>query len=280
MSYTNTTNGCTFIAPLLHKGNEIESGELSYLPCPYISSDKYPDFTKKCMKEYLNLVKNNSRIALRKDPLLKYNNEIISSILRNDFSTNMFYTSIIDLTLDYSELWANLRKRYHSFINKFKNKNSEYTFILVDSLNSDSFINDWIELYSTLLSRSKKSININLNYIANDLKNNFGKLYLLYKNKKLISGVNINHTKEFAYYSAAGIHPEYEGHDYFSHFLMWEAIVDLKNMGIKKLEIGPLFFNNVHNFYNHSEKELSITQFKLGFGGSITPFIIFEYKHK
>ena len=277
-SYTVKNNEYKFFAPILHSDDKVESGELSYLSLPYVSGNISDKTLKKEMATYFEKINSlgSKRIALRQDPLVNYNNQIIKSILQEGFEPNLFYTTIIDLNLSQEILWQNVRKRYKSFINGLE-KNTEYKTVIVDSQNNIGCIEDWIDLYMALIKRGGGCQDRNrMKNVGTAITENCGLLYLLYKDKQLISGLNINYANKFSYYTAGGTHPDFEGLDNFSHYLMWYLILDLKNRGLDFLEIGPVFYKNVKNFYNHSEKELTISDFKLGMGGKLTPFFIFE----
>ncbi len=278
-SYVNETNEYKFYAPILHNNlGKVESANLSYLPIPNVEGEISDKVLKKEMHVYFEKINQLGwkRIALRQDPLIKYNNQIIKSILQEGFVPNVFFTTIVDLTLPQEKLWQNIRKSYKALINGLE-KNNTYKLITVDSKNNLFGIDDWIEMYMTLIRRGGGTpTRERFKNIETSLKDNLAKLYLLYQDKKLISGICINYNNNLAYYSASGTHPDFEGKDYYSHLLLWEAIKDLKQKGFSTLEIGPVFYNNVKNFYNPSEKELSISDFKLGMGGTLTPFFIYE----
>lgn len=277
-SYLNKDHIYSFFAPILAKDKKVESGVLSYLPLPFISGDISDKQMKKEMNNYIEKIYTlgSERIALRQDPLVDYNNQIIKSLLSEGFTPNLFYTTIVDLTLNKEHLWQNVRKSYRSLINSLS-KDLDYSLIIVDKDNNVESIEEWINLYVKLVERSgRKTSRDQFAHIEQSIKNNFGYLYLLYKGDELVSGININYSANMSYYSSSGTHPDYENENYFSHYLLFEAIKDLKNRGYKKLEIGPIFYNSVKNFYSHSEKELNICSFKLGMGGSLTPFIVFE----
>lgn len=279
-SYINKTPYYTFYAPILSKDDNVESGFLSYLPLPSLIGYASDKSIKKEMKIYLEKILNlgSQRIALRQDPLVNYDHQIIKSLLQEDFTPNIFYTSIIDLTLSKDELWQNIRKSYRSLINSLI-KDVDYSLVIVDKDNNLKCIYDWINLYLKLVERSgRKTSKEQFINIEQSIKNDSGYLYLLYKDDELVSGVNMNYSNGIANYSASGTHPDYEHKNYFSHYLLWAAINDLKIRNYKKLEMGPIFYDNIENFYPHSEKELSISDFKLGMGGELTPFTIFERK--
>lgn len=278
-SYFNETNDYKFIAPILYTNNKVESGTLSYLPLPFISHSATAKQAKNELKNFFEKIYKlaSKRIAFRQDPSVVYSNQIIKSMLQEGFVPNIFYTSIVDLCNDENILWHNTRKSFKSLINGLKN-NSEYKLIIVDSVTNIEGINDWINMYINLVKRGGGNpTKDKFKNIETSVKENFAYLYLLYNNsQELISGVHITFNNSFAYYSASGTNINYENSDYFSHYLLWNAMLDLKLKGFKKLEIGPIFYDNVKNFYQHSLKELSISDFKIGMGGELVPFTIWE----
>lgn len=276
-SYIIENNEHYFYAPILHKDNQVGSGPLSLLPIPYYKGNKGSRKFKKLMEEYLQKIGDlgAKRIAIRQDPSVENDSNIVKILLVNGFKPNIFYTTLVDLTSPEAALWNNLRKSYRSLINNLRD-DSEKTLVKVGSDNIDICFGDWVQLYSALLKRGGKVLSENaFDEIKKSIKNNTGFLYLLYSTDELISGIHVNFYNKIAYYSASGINPKYEEKAAYTHYVIYKAIMDLKECGLEKFEIGPIFYKNVENFYNPSDKELTISDFKLGMGGELTPFIIF-----
>ncbi|MDR0581233.1 MAG: hypothetical protein LBG04_03940 [Holosporaceae bacterium] len=277
-SYINREHDYTFYAPILIKNGKVEACSLSFLPVPFMHGNPSKNAIKKEMKNYFSKLNEIGAkyISLRQDPLLQYDNRIIKFLLLKGFSPNVFYTTIVNLQLTIEELWKNLRDRYRSLINSLE-KDKTLIFVKVNSLNIDQYFIDWKELYSKLLARGSSNSN-DLQFVSlyDSIKNGFSNLYLLYKENTLISGIHIVTANNKSYFFAGGTAPEYEGDSCYSHFLFWKIIPDLKKNKVEFLEIGPIFFDNVKNFYNHSEKETTISFFKLGIGGEITHFFVYQ----
>ncbi len=71
--------------------------------------------------------------------------------------------------------------------------------------------------------------------------------------------------KDTAYYAMACKEKELERHN-ISHFLQWNAMLFLKQSGIRYYELGTQDFGD--QLHKHvSEKDMSISKFKRGFGG-------------
>lgn len=275
-SYEFEKNGHYFNAPILHNDNHVESGFLSNLPIPYYKGISGSKLFKKLMKEYFEKVEKlgAKRIALREDPSIENDNEIIKSMLSNGFTPHLFYTTLVHLEQSEEELWQNIRKSYRSLINGL-DKNEQYKLFVVDKNNPEK-ANDWIDLYFRLLSRGSFREKEKLEAIRKSIDSENGIFYLLYEDSQIVAGAQINYYNRNANYLAGGTNPDYEGSDYYSHYILWEAFKDLKKRGFKTIEIGPMFFESVKNFYTPTEKELAICTFKLGMGGDVTPYIIYE----
>lgn len=276
-SYIYEDNEHYFNAPITHKDNRVEAGFLSYLPLPFYCGVRKSKYVRKLMKEYLQCINKlgPNRIALRQDPCVEYYDVIIKELLADGFVPNMFYTTIVDLHMNEELLWQRERASARSLINSVKN-NPKYRLIVVTSDNVANYLSDWADLYRQLVMRGGVTLSDDVfATVSQSISNNHTYIYLLYNENQLISGAQIDVGDDFAYYSAAGIKPEFESSGSYMHYLLWNAILDLKQKNLSKLEIGPAFFRDMINFYAPSEKELSISHFKLGVGGELTPFIIF-----
>ena len=275
-SYSRETNGACFDAVILHCNGNVGNIQLSYLPLPLYNGNDSSKKLKLYMKEYIGTITSygDKRIAIRQDPVMSYSDTIIRCMLDAGFSPAMFYTTIVDLTKNESLLWQNIRSSYHSLIHK--KENDDVRLCIIDSENNNDKLIQWFVLYSELIGRGGKVLDSTTQAaIEHSVMQNNTVIYLLHRKDTLLAGAQFDKGSRFAYYTASGIKPEFEHTEPFTHFIMWKAILDLKQRGVEKLEIGPVFFNSVHNFYHHSEKEMSISQFKLGFGGKLTPFNIF-----
>jgi len=260
----------------------VESGQLSYLPLPYYYGIKGSKSVKAFMKDYLKKVNDlgSVRVALRQDPCVSYDDEIIKAVLADGFMPYLFYTSIFDLKTEQKLLWKAIRARYHGMINGMKNDASK-EIIVVTGGNVNYYLEDWASLYKKLVARSGKVLHEEVFHkVADSILNGHTILYLLYEKEILLAGLQIDVNCNLAYHTGCGIDPDYEHGEPYMHYITWYSIVDLKQRGLSKVELGPVFFQNMNNFYSPSEKELSISHFKLGMGGDLTPFIIFTKETK
>jgi hypothetical protein len=271
-----------FDAIILHVDRNVGVGRLSYLPLPFYRGIQNAKRLKSFMRDYIDNVSSFglNRIAIRQDPLIAYDDGIIRGLLSAQFTPFLFYTTIIDLTQDELVLWRNVRSRYHSLI-RAKEKNSDINLSVIDCTHNCDKTTQWLDLYSELIARGGKTLSTDCREAIVDSVNIGNSIiYLLHKGDALLAGAHFDVNGNLAYYSASGIKPELEHTEPFTHFVMWRAILDLKQRGYTKLEIGPIFYDSVRNFYKHSEKEVSISQFKLGLGGKLTPFHIFVKKNQ
>jgi hypothetical protein len=207
---------------------------------------------------------------------VEYDDEIIKILLQNDFVASTFWTTIIELNEDEMVLWKRIRECYHSLINLFA-KHDSAQIKIVDAIQNIQYFEDWIKLYSILIARGGQSLSPDaVQTLRTGILDGTGVLYLLYQGTELIAGTHVNLFGDSAYYSASGIHPSHEGEYAYTHYVLYQAILDLKRRGLSRFEIGPIFYKQMDNFYTPSEKELSISHFKLGMGGTLTPFVVFR----
>lgn len=266
---------CKLLAPNIKNDYMLGGNKFSFIPLPYFAKD-CPEKNKKILLGYYldNLLHKNKKVFLRKDPLIIYDDSIEKIFLENGFDVSVLYTTIIDLIEDKSLLWSRVRKSYKSLINKVeKNFNIQ---IFNDYYKEKEFFEDWKGLYDTVTIRGNAVVSYEL----------WNKMKSMYKNKKtffvgiydeynLISCVELGVHDKNIYYLHSATHPKYEGTYSFTHALLWTVIKNAKELGYEKMEIGPVFFPGLSN-HQASEKELAISNFKLGMGGKITPFLLFQ----
>lgn len=269
-----TATDSHLLCPILVRENYVGSAKLSYLPVPFYYGAENRKKLKMLLEHYMNiLLKKNKPAYLRFDPLMSYDSRLLHFFLSSGFDANVHFTTIVNLQNTKSSLWSKVNKSYRSLINNVL-KNYE---VIVDDGENEQYLNDWIALYTSVTERGnsvpgKKTSKILID--ADSVKKGRSFLFSAYnEHKKLISCVEINSSSKYAYYMHSAIHPDHEGKEAFTHALLWKAIDWLGERGFLSLEIGPVFYKGLTN-YCPTEKELSISFFKLNMGGTLNPFLV------
>jgi len=269
---------CGLVIPCIETQYNIGSGVLSYVSLPYFEGSCFDKVKKILMNDFFKYIESFKKdIFLREDPLIKYDNIVIKTMLEYGFDVNVYYTTVIDLTQKKEILWQNLRKSYKSLINNIINNYEVKVYGLIKEDEEDNFYLNWIELYDEVTSRANKTQSKETWEKSKILfKNNKSFFVSVYFKNQLVAAVEIGYVKESAYYLKSAIKPEFESGISFTHALLWKAIEEAKIIGCKSFEIGPVFFSGLST-YKASKKELNISNFKLGMGGDLVPFHMFKY---
>ena len=238
-----------------------------------LNNTDYIEFTDKEVLEqgFLEALEKNcnlsnvSNIHFRLIPLIKdYEIRIksINFLTQNNFKNKKNYSLFINLDKSKEILKKNIRKSYKSLINKEKKKN-KILFLTQNNFNKKNY-EEWINLYNSALSRGGKELDDEAIKIKeNAIKNRELFLSLAYQNQKLLGGMAFNLNKYYCSYSAAANNTEIEKDKSRSvgHFLLWESIINLKEIGVKFLDLGSYDENNLND-----EKFNNKIKFKKGFG--------------
>jgi len=208
-----------------------------------------------------------SKCSIMIDPISECSNFIPYNLLmENDFIDISTNTLIIDLTDKEENLWRDLRKSYKSIINSslinHKIKIYDHTNINEDIFKQYCNIH---YLASGRKTRDKKTFDIQFDMI----KNNEAFLSAIFhKNEAYAdSFLFFMHSNYSSVYASGATNPDAKIKN--SHSGLWKAIQYLKNKKIKKLELDTQFYSR-QLFETPSQKEINISYFKKGFGGSIT----------
>ena len=175
---------------------------------------------------------------------------------------NLQYESIINLELSLVELKSRIRKSYKGLINKgLKQWN------IVDVVeNQDIVFSQFRNLHFQVAlrkTRNDKSWEIQLN----NLKSGFAKLLAAYDtDNKLVGAAYFDITKDEANYSV-GVYDRKLFDLPIGHAIQWRAIEIFKRIGIVKYKVGSIY--KISDMPKPSEKEISISKFKIGFGGEL-----------
>ena len=183
-----------------------------------------------------------------------------------------YQTQIIDLRNNLEYLWDNIRKGHKSDIKKAAN------IIKVNIWNSENISVGKFRQYQALhqkdarrVTRSQKTFDLMYDWCR------IGEAILVEAvfNNKSVGFALVIVYKEGAYYGSACKDPEHNKLP-VSHLIQWEIIKYLKNCSISFYDIGIQDYS-LQWFKPSSEKDVNISIFKRGFGGTTVPLITSEY---
>ena len=196
------------------------------------------------------------------DDMRRYN-----YLLQFDYLNSSILTNVIDLQLPRDVLWANLRKSYRPLINGEMKK---YESLTLDSQSIS--IESFSELKKLYLLASGRQIydDSEWSMLYEMIKEGQGMLALARLDNEAIGACLFNHLNGKAYYSFSANDPQYEKKYFISHLLIWKAIEYYLERKFKFLELGWQFYRGQLP-ESPSDKEISISHFKNGFGGFSFP---------
>jgi len=262
----NIPLGIAFIP--IENNNGIKSITISngYVPMPLAVNNKTEKFIFKTIE---TIVKENNI------KLIKFQQDISQTIINNiqfnslkkyNFLETNTLNGYIDLTVDKSQLWANLTKSFKSLINKYI-KNNKYSFYIMNQSNYNyKIIKEFYALHCEVAHKNARGIELyNENY--NLIKNNKGTLFCVYDNTKLIHcSMFINNIYDVSYSSSVtkkGLEREY-----LSHIILWNANIYFKEKGFRYIQYSQPYqydlFTGIDDI--SSSKELNISSFKRNMG--------------
>ena len=251
---------------------------LKVLRTPLISRKISYKQRKKVESYFFTILDNYSkRFEFRKicfliDPLCQiFETKRYNYLTKYDYYDCSMQTRIIDLSKSVEDLWSSItRHSYRSLINK---QSRLYDVIVLDENSDKKYLKEIHDTYVEFhhktagrITRPIKTFDLQLEMI----KNGIGFMIALFYNKKTI-GINyyIN-SQHSGYYASSADDPDIELEVPTGHLIQWEAINYMKKIGIKYFELDNQYFGN-QIFEHPSQKEISISKFKAGFGGENMP---------
>ena len=232
---------------------------------------------------------SNNSINLLKEiifSLLKKSNKIIFSTPINcnfnkgyqsifntfEFLQNINWIKSIPTYKDEAILWKNIRKSYKSPINKALR---EQSFLLIDKFNLDykkfKLIKELHFKISGRKTRSDKSWDLQYSSIKNDTA--FAFISFEQEKMDLNSAVYFYKSNNHAYYGT-GLYTENAKKNLYGYCLIWKALLYCIERGIYSCEIDD---NVKFQWMSELDKKLiDISFLKAGFGGQLSPRIIFS----
>ncbi len=221
-------------------------------------------------KKYLNEIENICNIKCDKSLFSELKNKQNMTfgmeylLFKKNFNTEFHLTRKIDLQLPENILKKNIRKSYNSLVNWGLRE------LDIELYNSNNIEKKHIDQFRTLhISESGRETRSYGSWLAQyDLiKNSKSFIILASKNSELISaGLFVCEYKHCFYGVSVSRRDLFEKPLF--HSIMWTAIINAKNLGMKCFETGPEYIDH-SLFYDASEKEKQISLFKAGFGGRL-----------
>jgi len=230
----------------------------------------------------INLSKNNiTKIYFRLNPffLKEIQLKVRKLLMSKNFQHDEVNILQIDLNKNLINLKKSIRRSYKSLINKeSKVLNVKFSS---DKIDNQKLFLDWIEIYQKAISRSNVFLSKKTSYLLE--KAIINKEYLLgvaYEKNFAVGGMLFKLNAGHAYYSAAANNLEIEKDKkrYVGHFLMWNFITKLKELGFSNLELGNYreeINTNLRLSVNETKND-RIIRFKSGFGGELIKGFYFK----
>lgn len=215
-------------------------------------------------------------------PLL-HDNHIQNHYLDFGFSEEIVYPDwyifkaknslLIDLNQDISDLYSAVRKSNKPHINKTRR---ETECVILDKSNFNQMIFDkYIDLFLDIKEHKRSVEAFNLD--AEAIKNGLEVLILCQYNESLVGAIALHTFDKKARYNSSVQDPKISRLVYPNHFLLWEAIMYLKDKGFTKFEIGEQI-SDVDNV-KITNKERNLAHFKSGWGGNLVPWVKVQKKY-
>lgn len=179
---------------------------------------------------------------------------------------------LIDLDHEELFLWRDLRKSYKSLVNW---GGRELRIEFMDADNADwSGMNAFRELHIRVAGRETRSVESWRNQYQWIVE---GGAFLVFgwKGEDLVTVGMFTYTKSMCtYFSSASRRDLFEKPMF--HALMWRSIMRAKSLGCRWFDVNEKYFFNNPIIGCQDEKLMSISEFKLGFGGALKAVVDLE----
>lgn len=202
------------------------------------------------------------------DPLCAiYLSENFNYLTRNGYLDVSISTQIIDLKKTRELLWMELRKSYKALINKGERT---YEVVIMDVNNPDFALHEnYRNLHFKAAGRVTRPL-ATFNQQFEMLKNDEAMLLGIKYQGQFVSFSYFIHLNKTAYYASEADDPDVEVPLTYGPLSQWKALEYYKSRGWDYMELdnqqfGPQFFDSP------TDKDLSISMFKRGFGGKTFP---------
>lgn len=177
-------------------------------------------------------------------------------------------TQVLGLRAPESELWANLRKSYHSAIRRAEER---FEFRVYDQATvTDESFDEYRELHRRDAGRVTRPLET-FRRMLTWVRSGHGFLTQARLGGRLLACALVLLYRGDAHYSSSCIDPDFEDPNFLGPFVQWNIIRELRRRDIYRYELGTQHFGPQFSSVP-TPKEVSISFFKRGFGGASLPF--------
>ncbi len=263
---------------IVDSAGKATTGVPSCLPCPRYSGSGDLKSQRNLYDAYLRHLDSVASSAdIRLEPLLDSEQADLRPWVRNGFEIELGFTTLVDLTRDEPSLLRSMRKTFPGYIRSISRSNRITAYSSGDKDHCAAF-ERWLELYQIVTARANATPSAAVEDMARSLfaAGKF-ELVMIEQSDLIVSGVLICAVGTHAYYWQGATHPDHENALPFTPALIWTAIKRCQERGVKHFEIGPVYLGS--GAARYSQKEQSISFFKLGFGGRVVPWLTLSRCH-
>ncbi|HPM42499.1 MAG TPA: GNAT family N-acetyltransferase [Candidatus Omnitrophota bacterium] len=192
----------------------------------------------------------------------------INPITKYGYHETSLSTNIINLDLPCEDIFAQMRKGHKADIRAAIKNKCEVSIYSAKNITEDIF-----SIYKDLHFRDagrKTRPDVTWDMMYQFIKEGKYILALLEKDKRCVTGALVTVYKNKAAYASGATNPANAEERGAGHFLQWKIIEYLKNSGARYYETGWNFYPNISQNVV-SDKDISISKFKSGFGGDMYP---------
>lgn len=189
-------------------------------------------------------------------------------VYRDNYTSNERQTSLIDLTLDESILWKNLKKDSHrNAINQANRKG-----VMIREANREL---DYIEFYKLIKDLEFRTgvpadpLEYYLYIYKNLMPKGMARLFLAEVNNIIIGGLINFYYSNMVFLGHMSFPREYSKYR-ANNLIIWHTILDSKGKGFKILDLTGMPHDNNHGIY----------RFKSGFGSTLKHMKVYRKKFR
>ena len=229
---------------------------LPYGPC--LESQKY---FKEALSAIKKIAKENNAIFVRIEPTITIAEKTLKSEkLKKVKDYDPRSTVWLDLTKSEDEILANFDKKKRQYYRNYKNKG-----ITIRQSKDLKDMEVLFRYYQGLMNKRNFSIH-EKSYMANQLKYDFAKLYIIEFENQAIGASLIYDEGDTRYYAYAAYSEEHKNH-HTNDILLAQMIFDAKTDGKKTFD-----FWGATRSEDPKDPWYGFTKYKLSFGGDIKTY--------
>jgi len=239
------------------------------IPCAYYEIEglygkKKRQLGKTIKEEFLRIIDARELISLSFEERSESLSIMGTTLLEQGFTPNITFVQIIDLTKSEEKLWSELRKGYKSSVTWAK-KNMSIALYDHQAITSDIY-ESFRNLHIAAAGRETRSVETWKTQM--DMVHNKEAFVIVgTMGDEVVTAALFLYNKEKCFYGVSASHPNMSNKP-LSHIILWNAIVHSGSLGCDYFEIGEqLFDGQLIDGKAPSNKELSLSFFKKGFGG-------------